>query len=337
MRTARARRVKLFVGALAGAVALGLTATTAGAAVIATLPGGAGPGAEVVGTQPRVPALGAYIGVDANFDPAATPLEELQSFQGTVGRTLGISSLYKGFTNPMPTTTLVKLAAEGSIPMISWHCGGLDAATASGAYDATITAQARALKSFGYPVLLRWMWEMNLPTANNNPSCLGPSATAAANYVAAFRHIVNVFRRVGATNVAFVWSPSAAVNAASAVAFYPGSQYVDWIGFDLYDRADRPQGFAASFAPTYATYASYGKPMAITETGAVGGATGIGGGSPTQAQWLGEIAASLPTSFPKVHALVYVDAIDLYNYEFDGPGLTQFRQMCSSVYFSALG
>jgi beta-mannanase len=221
--------------------------------------------------------------------------------------------------------------------LLSHGCGGPDSAVAAGTYDATIAAQAKALKAYGYPVLLRWFWEMNLPTISTNPTCLGPSTTAAANYVAAYRHIVTIFRQVGGTNVAFVWAPSAAVHAPSAVAFYPGSAYVDWIGFDLYDRPNRPLGFAPTFAPTYATYASYGKPMAITETGAVGGAVGVGGGSPTQGQWLNQIATSLPADFPAVHAVVYVDAVDLYDYTLNGSGLSQFTTMGSSIYFSPMG
>lgn len=306
----------------------------------AAIVGNAGAGAAApasVDAPPAVPATGAYLGVDAHFDPAATPDQQLVAFQDSVGRKMAVVSLYMSFGGKVPLPTLDDVAAQGSLPMLSWHCSGLDSAVASGADDTTIRAEATALEQYGRPVLLRWFWEMNLSNVPAYAACLGPAATAAAEYVAAFRHIVTIFRAVGATNVSFVWAPSAAYYAPSAVAFYPGAGYVDWIGFDLYNRPDRPEGFSATFSRAYDVYASYGKPMALTETGAPAGSAGPGGGSPTQAQWLQEIASSLPTSFPKVHAVVYVDASDLADYVLSGAGLTEFARMGASKYFSPAG
>jgi hypothetical protein len=312
--------------------AAALVLTAAGIAGAA----GAGASPRVMGeVPPAVPATGTYLGVDPHFDPAATPDQQLVAFQDTVGRKMAIVSLYMSFGGKVPLKTMEDVAAQGSLPMLSWHCSGLDSAVASGADDATIRAEATALAGYGHPVLLRWFWEMNLSTVAAYAACLGPAGSAAAEYVAAFRHIVTIFREVGASNVAFVWAPSAAYYAPSAVAFYPGSAYVDWIGFDLYNRPDRPQGFSATFARAYDVYASYGKPMALTETGAPAGSAGPGGGSPTQAQWLQQIASSLPTSFPEVHAVVYVDASDLADYVLSGAGLTAFETMGETTYFSA--
>lgn len=82
------------------------------------------------------------------------------------------------------------------------------------------------------------------------------------------RRVVNLFRQQGAANVKFVWSPNVSgADAATASLSYPGSDHVDWIGFDGYPMRGGRGDFSATFRPDYDALAVHGKPMMIAETG----------------------------------------------------------------------
>ncbi len=90
-----------------------------------------------------------------------------------------------------------------AIPMITWQPDAttLDAINA-GAADAVIRARARAVAAFGRPMFLRFAHEMNAnwypwdgTTASTPGTHDGPS-----KYVAAWRHVHDVFVAAGATN-----------------------------------------------------------------------------------------------------------------------------------------
>ncbi len=320
---ASGRRLLRGVGlaAAVGTAMLLAPVTAAGTAAAA----GASPTSRSL-TPPAVPASGAYLGVDPNFIKGLAPAKQAAQFETLVGHHMGIWSFYIPWKSAVPVKAMSAAWANGSLPMVSLNCGDLDSNVASGADDGLITADAQAFKSYGQPVLFRWFWEMNLRNVTRYNACLGTS-DQAAQYVAAYQHIRAIFDAVGASNVAFVWAPSCAIHAPVATAFYPGSSYVDWIGCDLYDRTGLVP-FATAYGPTYDTYASYGKPMMITETGSVGS---------WQPTWIDNIASTLPSQFPQVKAVVYVDAIDLHDYELSGgtSGLAAFQQMAAMPYFDA--
>jgi hypothetical protein len=53
-----------------------------------------------------------------------------------------------------------------------------------------------------------------------------------APFVAAWRHIVNVFRREGADNVSWLWTVPAGQAGTTLTAWWPGARYVTWVGVD---------------------------------------------------------------------------------------------------------
>ena len=104
---------------------------------------------------------------------------------------------------PLPTPQESWAVSRGTIPFLNWKAQRTNGAVvpwstiASGAEDAAIAARADAVKAFGSPVYL---------TFHHEPEDdLGTWGTAA-DYAAAFRRVVTVFRSRGVTNVAFVWT-----------------------------------------------------------------------------------------------------------------------------------
>jgi endoglucanase len=114
------------------------------------------------------------------------------------------------------------------------------AAIAEGRADQAIARAARGVAAISRTVLVQPGWEMNgnwgYPWQGVEN---GGDAAAARAFVAAYRHIVDIFRREGASNVRWVFSP----NTGNPVAlgsgpghwnwygnYYPGDDYVDFIG-----------------------------------------------------------------------------------------------------------
>lgn len=75
-------------------------------------------------------------------------------------------------------------------------------------------------------------------------------------YKAAFRHIVDVLRQQGASNIETVWQASAATTDdiidgghEDITRFYPGDEYVDWMGFSWFMHPQETLGVSSSYTP----------------------------------------------------------------------------------------
>jgi beta-mannanase len=213
--------------------------------------------------------------------------------------------------------------------MVSWHCGDSNERIAAGADDFLIVKLAQQLKDYGRPIFLRWFWEPNLPLY---PTCLGPlpAADQASRYVAAYRHVADLFDKVGASNVAFVWSVSTVTNAEVMQTYYPGDKYVDWIGADGYDREKLGRdAFTHQFEPWYSRFEPRGKPMVITETGA----------TTDQVEFLQGVATVLPKDFPKIKGFIYFDSVGQTDWRlssYGGAGIAAYAELGRNPYFAAM-
>ena len=239
-------------------------------------------------------------------------------------------SVYQPWKKPWVRNAKLSEIADsyGAVPLVSWHCGDTNERIASGADDDLIVQFADQLKSYGRPVLLRWYWEANLPVY---PHCLGTGSVAdQEQYVAAFRRIAGIFDREGANNVEFVWSISASGIAFPMEKFYPGDDYVDWIGADGYDREQHGrEAFTEVFSPWYRLFEGHGKPLIVTETGA----------TTDQADFLQGVADVLPKDFPRIKAFVYFDAVGAIDWRlgsYGGVGLDAFAELGRNPYFTAM-
>jgi Glycosyl hydrolase family 26 len=292
-----------------------------------------GPRAQAgVVAPPPIPANGAYLGAFVAPGEGSTQaqsdirleLSQLGVFSGTIGRPLGLVHVFQNWRNPVRNDVLASVASTGAIPVVDWGCIS-DTAVIDGSQDALITSYAQSLAAYGRPVFLRWFWEMNLIKLPRTKSCLGTQG--ASGYVKAWQHIKTIFQQQGATNVAFVWCPSV-IKADFASAYYPGNQFVDWIGFDGYDRTQDPTILTSQFLPFYAHWVPNGKPMMMAETGA----------TTDQAAFLANLATTLPKTLPKIKALLYYDSEGTSDWTLanspGNPGLNQFIAMGQLPYFS---
>ena len=182
----------------------------------------------------------------------SSELTALPVVQQTLARPLSIVPVYLNWNDPITVTELDQVIATGGIPMITWSCGAKDTNVIAGRDDSQINLVAAKLAQFRLPVFLRWFPDPNVNTASN--ACLGSSG--ATGYVAAYRHIHDELVAAGASNVIFVWSVDTTTPQASRSwsSYYPGSQYVDWIGADGYATSSATESVANDFGRGMRTF-----------------------------------------------------------------------------------
>lgn len=253
----------------------------------------------------------------------------LKALEASIGRNLAFSGTYYGWSNistNFPSLIETDDATVGRYPLVAWGCSYSNASVAAGTHDADIVNAIAALRSYGHPIFLRWEWEMNLNySANSRTGCYnqgtGPNDPTAdglnspdnlvnpgevpanffspSNFIAAWRHIHQMFQTAGVTNVVWVWNPSNGTGGPPEADFYPGDAYVDWLGIDAYDSAGNPTATYLATAYANLSRVTSGKPLLLGETGVP---------SASQAAVFPPSAAALQSNFPNLKAYVYFDA-----------------------------
>jgi beta-mannanase len=276
----------------------------------------AGPTATPTGGQV---AFGTYRNVFPN------DLSSVASYEQATGKQMTIIhwyALWGGWKHEFSRADLEVVDRRGSIPMITWEpwagvpndpVWSLRAGILSGRHDAYIESWARGMAAYGKPVLLRFAHEMHNQPAY--PWALDNFGNTASDYLAAWRHVRNIFDRNGANNVAWVWNPntmgesSAASYAPIYRALYPGDAYVDWVGLDLYNTGPRLD-WGAPYWRSFASVASepYAAVTALTNKPLVLGEVGSAETGGDKARWISEgLGPSLVQQFPRVRAIVWFD------------------------------
>jgi hypothetical protein len=166
------------------------------------------------------------------------------------------------------------LRAVAGIPVLSlepWTSGeGPDqpewslSETIGGHWDRQYETVARSVVEYRSPVLIRFAHEMNgfwYPWGTTNGNEPG-------QFVAAWKHVVDLFRAAGATNALWVWSPNILRGADSRTLkpFWPGKAYVDVVGLTGY--GVRETSPVTTYRATLKlVYALTDKPILLTEVG----------------------------------------------------------------------
>jgi beta-mannanase len=196
----------------------------------------------------------------------------------------------------------------------------------AGRWDERINAAAGRLKAYGREVIVAFDPEFDRFSQKGTMQ----------EYAAAYRYIWQKFQAAGVTNVVWAWVPTGTLGGGRdkmTMDGYPGSQYVDWVGFDPYNfytcNNSGWDSFESEIAPEYNFFVSQGlgnKPFFIMEYGTAWNPT-----NPALATaWHNEIPSVLKR-YPNLKGLIRFDAnsvsatcnVSIEN----GPGmLDSFRQ-----------
>lgn len=280
--------------------------------------------------------LGAYNPPNADGE-VSTP--QNAPAQRSLGRQLAIDGHYHEFLGVFPSPGEHADAELGQIPLINWQPNGIKMADIGGGrYDEVIRTRADELKDYGRPVLLRFAHEMNGDWYSWSPQSPDGRAlgNTVADYIAAWRHIHRLFDELGVTNVSWVWCPNAVDFPAgnTAMQYYPGDTFVDWIGVDAYNFGagshSRWQSFSSVFGPVYEQLPP-SKPVILAEFGSAE----VGG---SKAEWLADMVMRLKNDFDRVHAVVFFDKSDKADFRIDSSSeaLQAARELAMDPAFAAM-
>jgi mannan endo-1,4-beta-mannosidase len=214
------------------------------------------------------PASGSYLGVFADGVPNS--YKGVTAFTKTTGAKPDVVMYYSGWYVPFPTGFANTVANNGAVPLVQMDPDKASVAgIASGRYDGYLSEYAEAVRAYRHPVILSFGHEMN-----GGWYPWGYRKTAPAVFVAAWRHIVNLFRALGAQNVTWLWTVNIINDAHGGsiprpTQWWPGSAYVNWVGIDGYYLKPSWK-FAPLFGPTIGAVRQLtDDPILIAETGAV--------------------------------------------------------------------
>jgi len=205
--------------------------------------------------QLRRPTTRLY-GVHTPQSPYAA--SELDSFTAAAGGKAPNTVLFfQNLSQLYPATAVATSWARGMMPMISFEPivqnseNGQPklADITNGDWDDYFRVWAASAKEQGLPIALRFAQEMN---GNWYSWSDGRFGNANGDFIAAWRHLHQLFDDVGADNVIWVWSVNRIdrLPDQSIARVYPGDEWVDWVGVSGYLR-DVPDGVTPSFDFTY--------------------------------------------------------------------------------------
>jgi hypothetical protein len=272
---------------------------------------------------------GAQIGDQISGEAAPWDMRPVQRLEQVAGKGLSLVQFSAPFATcdggscifeSFPSTPLENVRRYGAIPVFSWNSTSsppsLDqpdfslATIVDGRYDAHIRDFATKAREWGHPFFLRFNWEMN---GFWFPWSEGVNGNTPGQYVAAWRHVHDIFSEVGAGNVTWVWCPNVDLHGLLAPldALYPGDAYVDWTGLDGFNWGKRrgSPGWLNFNQVYHRTYKEIvrriapSKPLMISEL-----ASSDKGGS--KAAWIKDALSKLRHKYRKARAVVWYDVND---------------------------
>lgn len=181
------------------------------------------------GPAPLPSNLASYLGVYEKGPPAT--YQPVTGFTKAAGMQPNLVGYYSGWREPFQTSFAETVNRHGAATIVQWD-PTLAAVSkiAAGGYDSYLRSFADSVRDFGQPVVIGFGHEMNAYWYS-----WGYGHLPATTFVAAWRHIVVLFRAQHADNVTWLWTLQADEAGTGPIAsWWPGRQYVTWVGIDGY-------------------------------------------------------------------------------------------------------
>lgn len=312
---------------------------------------------SLLGPPPIPPGNLLYVGAFCNqlqdsLDPRNPDAQAaaILALERDLGHPLPIVTHYYNHRTSLTNDVLAADAAHGRIPIITLTSGGPADSTLAGKNDSIFRLRARELKAFGKPVFLRYFTAMNKNGDGNRHSkdlngiMVGVNEPArGALYIELWRYVRNLFLAEGATNVAWVWSVGDQKDEWKtgpypyASVYYPGDDYVDWIGINAYQQreVDDYTPFIQRIKPFHDYWwerTNQTKPLLITETGAPKR-------TQTQTDWIINAHRFAQDSLPGLKAYNYWNSrgtVSDNEFFLEAKGLAKYIKMANDPTFSYL-
>jgi len=305
----------------------------------ATTPPSGGGGSSGGGSSGHTVALGAFI-PGAPADPSK--IDAYKTLTGTMPRIVAWYQAWAGQWNAFDAAGASAVRARGAMPFVSWEpSAGVAtdptwtlASIIDGKHDAYIKSWTHAVAAWGHPIYVRLMHEMNGPW---QPWGAMANGNSPSEFIPAWRHIVDIARAEGATNIRWVWCPNID-NGGTYVPYgqlYPGDSYVNWIGLDGFNWGTDPsdprwRSITTTFQISItAIHRVSSKPLLIGETAS--------NGVSYKATWILQDLGNIGTLLPSVKAVIWYDQKDQgvdWRVNSSSVALSAFKKVAASHLFS---
>ncbi len=273
-----------------------------------------------------IPKDGAYFGAYIDFGETEdhVTLEGIEKFEALAGKKPAIiaSSSYWG-EQSYPKANLELIARHGAVPMVYWspwdkpyeENKGPDRFSLkeilAGKWDAYIDMWGDGAKAFGKPMFVSFCNEMNGDWFPWSGVYYGGKSGGPQTFKAAWKYVVDRVRQRGAKNILWVFHVNNYADNMDTwntfASYYPGSDYVDWLGMSVYGKQFRDHsGWADFFDLVDWPYQEMSavdpsKPIMLAEFG-VGEFSDTDPGA--KAKWHAD-SLSMLQKYPRLHAAVY--------------------------------
>jgi hypothetical protein len=215
---------------------------------------------------PASPA--SYLGVYEHGTPGSYQPDAV--FTKAAGLQPNLVGYYSGWGEGFATSFAQTARGHDAVTILQMDPTGASVAgIAAGEYDGYLRSYADSVRAFGHPVVIGFGHEMNATWYSWGYGHVPPRV-----FVAAWRHIVTLFRAQGADNVTWLWTIQADQPGTGPIySWWPGAAYVTWVGIDGYFYFSS-NTFVGVFGKTIAQVRGFtAKPVLLSET-AVGPAAG---------------------------------------------------------------
>ncbi len=281
-----------------------------------------------------IPSTGAYLGAYVDFGEGEDKVtyDAITAFEQMTGKHLAIVAFGNFWgEQAFPVKTVNIVSGYGAIPLIFWspwdrpyvEKQGPDRFNLpdilAGKWDIYIDQWADAARNYGKPMLVSWGIEMNgtwfpwsgfyyggskvIGHKDGRPLYAGPELVKQA-----YRYVVNRVRARKADNI--LWGfhvnhygmPQESWNMM--VNYYPGTDYVDWLGLSVYGKMLRAEDWASFYNVMESSYQEIcqldaQKPVIVAEWG-------VGEFPPgNKAEFITKAFADLQTRYQRVKGAVY--------------------------------
>ncbi len=189
----------------------------------------------------------------------STAVDEFLTVARTVGKAPSVVLSFSDFATAPPIAGLDAVSAFGADPIVTWEPwrwiegGTYDSSgfalqsIVDGVHDDYLYRWADELTAWGKPVYLRFAHE---PNGTWYPWSVA-AGTPADVYVAAWRHVHDLFATRRAHNVKWVWSPNVSFPGSSSTgATYPETTTSTWWVWTATTGELRSRGVTGSRRPT---------------------------------------------------------------------------------------
>ena len=209
-----------------------------------------------------------YLGV---FEKGTTPsYQQVAEFAKLAGKQPNLVGYYSGWSEQFQLSFAERVFSQGQTPYVQIDPTFASVSgIAAGVYDKYLITYADSVRDFSHSVVIGFGHEMN-----DKKYLWGYGHVPAQTFVAAWRHIVTLFRAQGAENVTWLWTVQAETPQTGPIAdWWPGKSYVTWVGIDGY-YMNQADSFDSLFGQTIKDVQGLtDKPILLSET-AVGPAAG---------------------------------------------------------------